>query len=188
MENKDADNVITPKIAFYYSLFGGQCFAILSNTNFNNNTVIIQQKRQPSQKETCIWCLIWTVSLTYFCGHWFNDIVIQDKPASPHKILLLELTCPWDSSFLKALDRKTAWPWTWRRLKAFNMPLEVGARGFINPRKMAVLASICAVCKVRGYKELSARSVQWPVVKSGLPGVQWLGPWPVYQGLVIFIS
>ena len=51
MENKDADNVITPKIAFFYGLFGGQCFAILSNKNINNNTVIIQQKGSPHKKK-----------------------------------------------------------------------------------------------------------------------------------------
>ena len=38
-----------------------------------------------------------------------SDIVIHDRSVSPHKIYLLELTCPWDSpaSFLKAHDRKT---------------------------------------------------------------------------------
>ena len=90
------------------------------------------------------------------------DIVIHDTSASPHKIFLLELTCPWDSSasFLKAHDQKTD---RYDRLnldlegaglKAYNMPLEVGARGYINPQNMAVLASIASVCKVRNYRKL----------------------------------
>ena len=35
------------------------------------------------------------------------------------------------------------------------MPLEVGARGYINPRNMAVLASISSVCKVRDFKKFA---------------------------------
>ena len=37
------------------------------------------------------------------------DIAIVDKSTTPHKIVLLELTCPWDSSasFRKAEPRKT---------------------------------------------------------------------------------
>ena len=34
------------------------------------------------------------------------------------------------------------------------MPLEVGARGYINPQNMAVLASIASVCMVRNYRKL----------------------------------
>ena len=89
------------------------------------------------------------------------DIVILDKTATPHKIVLLELTCPWDSSasFRKAQLRKTD---RYDRLtldleagglQAFNMPLEIGARGYINPRNMAVLATISSMCKVRQYKK-----------------------------------
>jgi hypothetical protein len=90
------------------------------------------------------------------------DIVIHDTSASPHKIYLLELTCPWDSSasFLRAHDRKTdrydrlTLDLEGAGLKAYNMPLEVGARGYINPQNMAVLASISSVCKVRNYRKL----------------------------------
>ena len=90
------------------------------------------------------------------------DIVIHDTSASPHKIYLLELTCPWDSSasFLKAHDRKTdrydrlTLDLEGAGLKAYNMPLEVGARGYINPQNMAVLASIASVCKVKNYRKL----------------------------------
>ena len=78
------------------------------------------------------------------------DIVILDKSTSPHKIVLLELTCPWDSaaSFRKAESRKTdkydrlTLDLEGAGLQAFNTPLEVGARGNINPRSMAVLATI----------------------------------------------
>ena len=74
------------------------------------------------------------------------DIVILDKSTTPHKIVLLELTCPWDSSasFQKALLRKTdrydrlTLDLEAAGLQAFNTPLEIGARGYINPRNMAV--------------------------------------------------
>ena len=33
------------------------------------------------------------------------------------------------------------------------MPLEVGARGFINNRKKGVLAVISSLCKVKDYKK-----------------------------------
>ena len=35
------------------------------------------------------------------------DIVIHDKTSSPHKIVLLELTCPWDTASKQAESRKT---------------------------------------------------------------------------------
>ena len=90
------------------------------------------------------------------------DIVIHDRSVSPHKIYLLELTCPLDSSasFPKAHDRKTdrynrlALDLEEAGLKAFNMPLEEGARGYINPQNMSVLASISSVCKVKNYRKL----------------------------------
>ena len=91
------------------------------------------------------------------------DIVIHDKSTSPQKIILLELTCPWDSaaSFQKAESRKTdrydrlTLDLEEAGLQAMNMPLEVGARGFINQRNMAVLASISSMCKVRNFKKFA---------------------------------
>ena len=90
------------------------------------------------------------------------DIVIHDKSVTPHKIVLLELTCPWDSSaaFRKAELRKTdrydrlTLDLEAAGLQAFNTPLEIGARGYINQRNMAVLATISAICRVRKYKKL----------------------------------
>ena len=86
----------------------------------------------------------------------------MDKSVNPHKIILLELTCPWDSSasFRKAELRKTdrydrlTLDLEAAGLQALNTPLEVGARGYINPRNMAVLATIASICKVRKYKKL----------------------------------
>ena len=91
------------------------------------------------------------------------DIVIHDKLSTPQKIILLELTCPWDSSaaFRKAEALKTdrydrlCLDLEQAGLQAINMPLEVGARGYINPRNMAVLASISSVCKVRDFKKFA---------------------------------
>jgi hypothetical protein len=61
------------------------------------------------------------------------DIVIDDKSSSPHKIILLELTCPWDTAAKNAESRKTL---RYERLtldleekgfEVLNMPLEVGS-------------------------------------------------------------
>ena len=67
------------------------------------------------------------------------DIVIHDKTSTPHKIILLELTCPWDMAAKNAEVRKTQ---RYERLaldleeagmEVLNMPLEVGVRGYISP-------------------------------------------------------
>ena len=61
------------------------------------------------------------------------DIVIHDKSSSPHKIILLELTFPWDTAAKNAESRKTL---RYERLtldleeeafEVLNMPLEVGS-------------------------------------------------------------
>ena len=91
------------------------------------------------------------------------DIVIHDKSSSPQKIILLELTCPWDSSasFRKSEDRKTD---RYDRLcldlegagfQVSNTPLEVGVRGYINPRNMAVLATLSSLCRVKDFKKFT---------------------------------
>ena len=91
------------------------------------------------------------------------DIVIHDKSSTPQKIILLELTCPRDSaaSFPKAESRKTdrydrlCLDLEEAGLQAINMPLEVGARGFISQRNMAVLATLSSMCKERDFKQFS---------------------------------
>ena len=89
--------------------------------------------------------------------------MIHDKSSTPQKIILLELTCPWDSaaSFHKAESRKTdrydrlCLDLEEKGLQAINMPLEVGARGVINQRNMAVLATISSMCKVKNFKQFT---------------------------------
>ena len=90
------------------------------------------------------------------------DLVIFDKSAAPTKVVLLELTVPWDSSnsFKTALDRKTA---RYDRLAddlqrkdctTFNLPLEVGCRGVINVRNQGVLANLAAMVSFRALQKL----------------------------------
>ena len=85
------------------------------------------------------------------------DLVIIDKAAAPVKILLVELTVPWDSSqnFQAAVERKTA---RYERLiedlreagfDARNMALEIGCRGVINLRNAANLEYICNLVEMR---------------------------------------
>ena len=87
------------------------------------------------------------------------DIVIHDKSSKPEKIILLELTCPWDTLADKAEVRKTlryerlALDLQEKGLNVLNMPLEVGARGFIHSRNKGVLAVISSLCKVKDYKK-----------------------------------
>ena len=90
------------------------------------------------------------------------DLVIIDESVTPTKVVLLELTVPWDSSnsFKAALDRKTA---RYERLcedlrdKGFNtmnLPFEVGCRGVINARNHLVLEDICNLVRIRARKKL----------------------------------
>lgn len=87
------------------------------------------------------------------------DIVLLDKVKKT--IMLLELTCPFDSSqssFNNALDRKTI---RYCRLAldckklgytAYNTPLEIRARGVITARNHAVLAMVTSMCRIRNLK------------------------------------
>ena len=90
------------------------------------------------------------------------DLVIIDKSVTPTKVVLLELTVPWDSSnnFKAALDRKTA---RYERLcedlrdkgyNTMNLPFEVGCRGVINARNHLVLEDICNLVRIRARKKL----------------------------------
>ena len=69
------------------------------------------------------------------------------------------MTCPWDTSTDKAQQRKSlryerlALDLEEKGLKVFNMPLEVGARGFINDRNKGVLVCISSMCRVKDCKQ-----------------------------------
>ena len=89
------------------------------------------------------------------------DIVLLDRDKKT--IVLLELTCPFDSSeksFKDALDRKTL---RYCRLAldckslgytAYNTPFEVGAGGVITARNHTVLAMVARMCNIRDLKRL----------------------------------
>ena len=89
------------------------------------------------------------------------DIVLLDK--TNKKIMLLELSCPFDSSarsFKAAKDRKTD---RYERLTldlkelgytALNTPLEIGSRGVITTRNHMVRASVASMCGIRDLKNL----------------------------------
>ena len=90
------------------------------------------------------------------------DLVVIDRSETPNKVILLELTVPWDSSnsFQAALERKTA---RYERLagdlrdlgyNTLNLPLEVGCRGVINARNHLVLETLCNLMKIRAHKKL----------------------------------
>ena len=90
------------------------------------------------------------------------DLVVIDKSEKPTKVMLVELTVPWDSanSFQNALERKTA---RYERLtedlreagfKTLNLPLEIGCRGVINQRNATNLESICNQLGIRSLKKL----------------------------------
>ena len=90
------------------------------------------------------------------------DLVVVDKAAAPTKVLLIELTVPWDSAqnFQAALERKTA---RYERLTedlkaggvdARNLPLEIGCRGVINQRNAANLEYLCNLIGIQGIKKL----------------------------------
>ena len=88
------------------------------------------------------------------------DSVIVDKSVSPHKVVLLELTCSFDSAhgFEEARKRKVdryerlALDIEQKGLSVWNCPLEVGCRGVISARNSGVLASLASMCKIKDFK------------------------------------
>lgn len=106
------------------------------------------------------------------------DLVIIDRTEVPTKVVLLELTVPWDSasSFKAALDRKTA---RYERLAldlvergcvVSNMPLEIGCRGVIDKRNSLVLETICNMFGIRAHQRL----------KGALGRISLLGSFRIY--------
>ena len=92
------------------------------------------------------------------------DLVIVDRSLTPTRVVLLELTVPWDSdsSFKAALERKTA---RYERLAGdlrdrgftcLNLPLEIGCRGVINARNHLVLETLFNMFKIRARKRPTA--------------------------------
>ena len=90
------------------------------------------------------------------------DLVMIDWSVTPTRVVLLELTVPWDStsSFKAALDRKLD---RYERLtedlksrgyNTLNMPLEIGCRGVVDSRNSGVLAAVCSMVGIRGFKKL----------------------------------
>ena len=88
------------------------------------------------------------------------DIVLLDRQKKT--IVLLELTCPFDSAtlFKDAFDRKTE---RYERLTldckklgyaTYNTPLEIGARGVITARNHSVLAMVARMCHIQDLKKL----------------------------------
>ena len=86
------------------------------------------------------------------------DLVMIDRSATPTRVMLLELTVPWDStsSFKDALDRKyKRYERLTEDLKSHgNMPLEIGCRGVVDSRNSSVLAAVCLMVGIRGFKKV----------------------------------
>ena len=106
------------------------------------------------------------------------DLVIIDRTVMPAKVVLLELTVPWDSatSFKAALDRKTA---RYERLAldleernfvVSNMPFEIGCRGVIDKRNSLVLETICNLIGIKAHQRL----------KGALGRIALLGSYRIY--------
>ena len=90
------------------------------------------------------------------------DLVLINRSVIPTRVVLLELTVPWDStsSFKAAFDRKyERYELLTEDLKSsgfntLNMPLEIGCRGVVDFRNSGVLAAVCSMVGIRGFKKL----------------------------------
>ena len=85
--------------------------------------------------------------------------MIHDKSSSPHPA---GINVPLGQcSFRKAESRKTdrydrlCLDLEEAGLEISNTPLEIGARGYINPRNMTVLASVSSMCRVKSFKKFT---------------------------------
>ena len=85
------------------------------------------------------------------------DLVIVKRKSTPPEVALIELTVPWDSSsgLEKARLRKDE---RYEKLtedieekgfKCHNIPLEIGARGFINNQNKSVINHICKIMNIK---------------------------------------
>ena len=104
------------------------------------------------------------------------DIVIVMKNCSPQKVILLELTVPWDrkSNIASAFQRKEARYETLamdieaKGFECLNLPHQVGTRGLISQRDRNVLLQLCSLFNIRKWKnlrEISVRLHYWEVIK-----------------------
>ena len=91
-----------------------------------------------------------------------GQVLDIDRSVAPTRVLLLELTVPWDSerSFKAAFDRKYS---RYKRLAedlnnsgyiTLNMSFEIGCRGVVNARNHGVLATLCSIVGIQGLKQL----------------------------------
>ena len=79
------------------------------------------------------------------------DLVIVKRNSTPSEVALVELTVPWDSvaGMEKAKKRKDdrydklTTDIEGNGFRCQNIPLDVGARGFINARNKGVISHIC---------------------------------------------
>ena len=106
------------------------------------------------------------------------DLVIIDRNVTPAKVVLLELTVPWDAAtnFKAACDRKLA---RYERLaldiqekgySVANMPLEIGCRGVIDKRNALNLETICNLVGIKAQQRL----------KGALSRIALLGSYRIY--------
>ena len=90
------------------------------------------------------------------------DIVIVKRQSSPPEVTLVELTVPLESSsgMERARSRKED---RYKKLtediedsgfKCQNIPLEVGARGYINPRNKGVITHLCQMMKIKKVSQV----------------------------------
>ena len=90
------------------------------------------------------------------------DIVIVKRQSSPPEVALVKLTVAWDSSsgMERARSRKED---RYKKLtediedsgfKCQNIPLEVGARGYINPRNKGVITHLCQMMKIKKVSQV----------------------------------
>ena len=91
------------------------------------------------------------------------DIVILDKSSSPNRVVLLELTVPFDSAHafeaarLRKVDRyeRIAQDIEEKGFNVLNCPLEIGCRGVISARNRGVLATVASLGKIKDVKNLT---------------------------------
>ena len=90
------------------------------------------------------------------------DLVVVMRNPEIKKVLLIELTSPWDcqSNFKAAFDRKTA---RYAQLaldledkgwNVSNLPIEIGTRGSVDKHNAANIETISNLCGIRAIQKL----------------------------------
>ena len=105
---------------------------------------------------------------------WPGDCQLKDQPprGDPGRAdCPLELLCQHQSCSPEE-NREVQWSPDHNRGKCFNLPLEIGTRGFINQRNRSLISHLCNIMKVKKWARWPKRAASWRFLAPSPSGMQ----------------